>query len=175
MARALLVLLALLLGACDNFPLCSSAVGPAATAASPAQVSELRLDFSPVDFDADGRPDSTFVVASTTEPDGMESNAFGYGPMPKNSQGRCLKVVLAIERPGYARTLCGQSSVLILNSTDHPLPTSGQILPKSASGLSTRLSETPVGDVLLLPTEATDLAVYWTASGFKWEELSNGE
>lgn len=136
-----------------------------------------RLDASgsPVDFDHDGKPDAVMLVsARDLKPEAMEHDAFGYGESPPDPANRCIEVKLAASKPGSDRVLCGNSSVLVLTQGEEPVKP-GRTIHKGSEDLPAHIAEAAAGDVFTLPTQATDLAIYWTATGFQWEELSGGE
>lgn len=147
------------------------------TDAATSPVEALRLDSpgAPVDFDADGKPDTISVVAaSAPESASVDKDAFGYGESPPDTPASCLKISLAAATQGSVRILCGRSPVMVLQQPP-PQDGEGRRVPKDSEELPEHVRSAAKGDVFTLQTQATDLAIYWTDSGFRWEELSAEE
>ena len=131
------------------------------------------------DLDGDGKADMIAVVPQRAPgSEGLELDAFGYGPAPSDSRTPCLKVGLT-SSPALSRVLCGRSPVLALqpDSAAGQISTVGRRVrhEERFSELPPHIARAAVGDVYCLQTQATDLAVYFTANGLRWEELSGGE
>jgi len=182
------LLFAILLASCSGGDTTSQPPRPAERARTPVTQDPVRAEalIGRPDFDGDGQADLVSVVGAVmVDPASRRADAFRYGALERISDAKCLQLRLtgAPVWPASAPAavaLCGQSPIMALQPevADSDRPKYVQAHRRGAKGgalAGITLSEAPAADVILLDTQAGSMAVYWTGSRFRWEEMPGGE